>query len=704
MGSLLRALLRVLRLEQILVLVNAGLIAVAVILVASLAISRVERLAHEQARGRVELAGASALRALSRSGDDVLVTARLLAERPTLRRLLEAEYRAALATFLDRFRTTSGLSGAAVVRDARAWISAGATLDYAGFVAGQGSYPGRFVAAAEPGLMLGASAAVPELSGFVVVVARALDAEAMRGSSSAGGLPVAVVSRIDVERAADSPRRALRQRALEWEEPVTELVEEEDAYVSVLPLRSPSGEVAGIVETALGRAEVLPSVRRFRSSMLAVSLGVAALGAIASVLLARRLVVPVRRLRAASERIGRGDLSTPIPRAAGREVGELAATMEDMRTKLLRLTVELRRRRADADAILGGIAEGVFAVDAERRIRYLNPQAAALLGVGADSALGRFCGDVLRPHEEGGGRPCEERCPIVHARFRGSSIATEHLETAGGVRRTVVITSAGPAVGVIHADEGSAESQQIQVIRDESGAETSRRLRDAVLANISHEFRTPLAAQLASIELLRDRLPELEIGEIQKLVLSIERGTVRLTQLIDNLLESVRIEAGQDSIRRQVVALDEVVEEAADIAAPLLALREQELEVDLPYPLPPVGGDRARLLQVFVNLIGNANKFSPPGSKIRIGGERAKGSVTLWVEDQGPGVPEHESEAIFERFTRSTTEEPEESGMGLGLWIVRSIVERHGGTVAVRAADQGGARLSLTLPAESNPA
>lgn len=242
------------------------------------------------------------------------------------------------------------------------------------------------------------------------------------------------------------------------------------------------------------------------------------------------------------------------------------------------------------------------------------------------------------------------------------------------------------------------KAQQFQVIRDETDMESARRMRDGVLANISHEFRTPLSAQLASLELLRDRLPEMEVSEARELLLSIERGTLRLTGLIDNLLESVRIDAGMDSIRRQTVALDEIVEEAVDLAAPLIAIREQALDVNLPYPMRPVQGDRSRLVQVFVNLLGNANKFAPAGSTIRIGGETQGHEITLWVEDEGSGIAPGETDAVFERFTRSRGEEPAESGMGLGLWIVKSIVERHGGRVEAHAADDHGARVSVTLP------
>jgi signal transduction histidine kinase len=258
----------------------------------------------------------------------------------------------------------------------------------------------------------------------------------------------------------------------------------------------------------------------------------------------------------------------------------------------------------------------------------------------------------------------------------------------------VQITSAAPA-----------EDHQFLVISDETEAEAARRLRDAVLANISHEFRTPLAAQRASIELLRESLQETPgavsgNSDAQSLVLALERGSLRLTQLIDNLLESVRIEAGQTSIRTRPVALDEVVEEAVEMTEPLLTQRGQRLEVDLPYPLPEVEGDAPRLTQVFVNLLANANKFGPSGSTVRIGGRVEEGAVCLWVEDEGPGIPDGGGgRSLFERFVRASGRdgEPEQSGMGLGLWIVQSIVERHGGTVEARR-EGAGTRIRVTLP------
>ena len=187
--------------------------------------------------------------------------------------------------------------------------------------------------------------------------------------------------------------------------------------------------------------------------------------------------------------------------------------------------------------------------------------------------------------------------------------------------------------------------------------------------------------------------------ELQSLVASLQRGTLRLTRLIDNLLESVRIESGQLSIRRQPVALPQVIEDAAEMLGGLFMQRRPTLEVDLPADLPVIEGDEPRLTQVFVNLLANANKFGPEDSSIRIGGETDGAAVRVWVEDEGPGAPGLEQSSIFDRFYRSADQEPEPRGLGLGLWIVRSIIERHGGTVAAGRSPEDRTRFTIVLPA-----
>jgi signal transduction histidine kinase len=363
--------------------------------------------------------------------------------------------------------------------------------------------------------------------------------------------------------------------------------------------------------------------------------------------------------------------------------------MDDMRRNLIDLTGTLRQREAEAQAVLSGIVEGVYAVDSQRRITYINETAARLLGVTAGDAIGRFCGDVLKPGEVNGVSPCVNNCPILQARQSGSATAVEQLHTRAGVRR-MVLTSARPQ-----------DELQVQVLRDETELEAVRRARDTVLANVSHEFRTPLAAQLASIELLREGLHTRTPAQLEELVLSLERGTSRLAQLIDNLLESMRIESGQLDIRQQSIDMADVIGDAVSTVDALLRQRSQTVESTLGEDLA-LRGDAVRLTQVFVNLLANAGKFAPARSVIRIGAERRDNRLLAWVEDTGPGLPEHAQESVFERFSRGGVE-PSPSGMGLGLSISRSIVERHGGTLEASRTADGHTRFTLSLPLEPAP-
>jgi signal transduction histidine kinase len=664
-----------LRLSTVLIVANAGLLLLAVAGVAFAAVGLLQQFADEQALARVAQTSVTARQNIGRAGDAALISARLLSERPTLLRLLQADDVASLTAFLAQFQRTSQLGGCAVLRDGQVIASSGAALPWA-TIAALRQDPNRFLYRHAPAqaLALGARADVPGLDGAQVLVATLLDQAFTSALSDDLGATV---------RISDSPASTTQASEL-----TTRRRDDLAEYQAEAPLKDPSGQVVGTIIATLPTTSLEASLWQLTRTLAMVALGVVLVAGITSFLIGRRLGRPLQALTSAADRIGYGDLTTPIRLTPGGEIGTLTAALEQMRWSLMRLTADLRRQQSESQAIITGIVEGVFSVDRERRIRYVNPQAAAMLGLAPSDMLGKFCGDVLNPQGPGGVRPCAEQCPIVHARFRDGAHATEQLLLRDGRRRTVVITSAPPS-----------DDQQVQVLRDETELEATRRLRDAVLANVSHEFRTPLSAQLASIELLLDQLPALTTDQISQLILSLQRGTLRLTQLIDNLLESARIEAGRYAIRRHPVALDEVIEEALELTRPLLRQRDQEVIVNLPFPLPPILGDAPLLTQVFVNLLANANKFAPAGSAIAIGGTIGASAVTLWVEDQGPGLPADNGTAIFDRFIRSASDEPEQRGVGLGLWIVQSIVERHQGHIEARN-NGAGARISVTLPLE----
>ncbi len=672
-----------------LALTIGGLLLVAIMALALGAMGLLREQAEDHALARVQLAGVAARDEIRRYSEDALGSARLLAGRPTLVRLIRGGQSGPLEFFLRRFCETDGFDVCAVVGGGTVLATAPGPFrwdELAGPIAEQGER--FFVApASAPDGLLGAMADVLELPGVKVVVLRAFDRRLAAALGEQVGMKVRLVRLSDWLDTVEPDFRKLHAAALAEGTTVTSRIDERAVYASSTPVIAVTGEGIALIEAQLPTASVASAVNSFVRRLAIIAAFLAGLALLATVLLARRIGGPLKALARSAVELGRGDFSASIPVSGTPEVAALARTLEDMRRNLIDVTATLRRREAEARALLQGIVEGMFAVDAQRNVRYLNPQAARMLGIDPVTAIGRFCGDVLQPCGADGQRPCETACPILAARQAGKAQATEILDTATGSRRTVVITSAGLVDGM-----------QVQVMRDETELEAVRRARDSILANISHEFRTPLAAQQASIELLRDGLADMPREQLEELVESLQRGTLRLTRLIDNLLESVRIESGQLAIRRHPVELAQVVEDAQELVGGLFTQRRQLLQVDLPGDLPLVPGDAQRLTQVVTNLLANANKFSPDGSTIVLGAAHRDGYVSLWVEDEGPGVPHPDAGAIFERFRRSAAQEPEPGGLGLGLWIVKSIVERHGGSIGVERTDAGRTRFTVTLP------
>ncbi len=646
------------------------------------------QLADEQGDARVQLAATTAREDLRRIGEDAHATARALADRPTLQRLLAEGQSEALPPFLHHWCDIGSVDACAVMSGKTIVAVFGPPLDWDQIVTAGAEQGGTFMtlSATEHVPLLGARAGLSD-GRLTVYVVRRLDARLAATLSEQVGAQIQLIDYRAYTGGAVNAFTPLYAAALADGHSAVMRIDSQELYAASTPVFASSGEAIALIEARLPASAVDAPTRHLERKLLVAALILAALAVLAGVLLGELVAGPVRALTQAARRLSAGDFSASIPPGGAAEVGVLARTMEDMRRSLIDLTSTLRRREAEAQAVLSGIVEGVYAVDKNRIIRYLNPQAAKLLGVAPEQAVGRFCGDVLKPREEDGRRPCEARCPILRARAEGSARTIELLRAARGEPRITVITSAAQVDGL-----------QVQVIRDETELEAVRRARDSVLANISHEFRTPLAAQLASIELLREGMETMAPAQQRELVASLERGTLRLTQLIDNLLESVRIESGQLAIRRQSVGVAEIVEDAQALVGSLLTQRRQRLIVELPEDLPQVTGDKTRLTQVFVNLLANATKFAPEGSDVRIGAGLEGAAVRAWVEDEGPGPAADDGE-LFARFRRGA-QEPEPAGLGLGLWLVKSIIDRHGGQVSFERTAQARTRFTFTLPLE----
>jgi len=655
------------------------------------AIDMLRDLADSQQKVRVQLAGANARQEITRMAEDTLTYARVLADRPPLSRLLSEPGREGLVPFLRRFCETSGLDACVVLDGAQVVAAAGKELPWPAIFTVSREQGDRFMAvpAGTQYSVIGAVAKLPgQYGSFSVMVVHLLDEAVAATLSAHSGLSTRLINYRVFNALPDDEFTSLHSQAMTDGRFAVQRIDSLGLYASSFPVFSSSGEGIALIEVRASAKETDQSVSALVWRLIITAFVFAVVALVAGVMLGWRVTKPAEALTDAAVRLGQGDFATSIPTAGPAEIGQLARTMDDMRRNLVELNSELRQSEAEAQVVLEAVVEGVYAVDQERNIRYLNPQAARLLGVEAGEAIGKFCGDVLKPCGPSGTRPCTTTaCPILRARQAGSAQAVEQLQTPSGTRHTV-ITSSRIVNGL-----------QVQVLRDETELEGVRRARDTILANVSHEFRTPLAAQLASIELLREGLKTSPPEKLDELVLSLERGTLRLTRLIDNLLESVRIESGQLDVRRQSIELGDVVEDARVLVEALLHQRHQQLEVLVPEGLE-LQGDATRLTQVFVNLIANASKFAPEGTAVRVGASVEGKQISAWVEDSGPGIPDGDATSIFERFRRGGSQEPEPGGLGLGLWISRSIVERHGGTISAARTGEGYTRFTITLPTE----
>jgi signal transduction histidine kinase len=229
-------------------------------------------------------------------------------------------------------------------------------------------------------------------------------------------------------------------------------------------------------------------------------------------------------------------------------------------------------------------------------------------------------------------------------------------------------------------------------------AEAANRLKDEFLAMVSHELRTPLNAIMGWTCLLRQQTLD-EPGREHALEV-IERNARKQQQLIDDLLEVSQIVRGELHLDMQRVNLVDVVRAAIASVAPASQARRQSLDVDVPRERILVSGDQGRLQQILWNLLSNAVKYTPRGGEVRIDVAEGPHDVVVSVRDTGVGIPPEVLPHIFERFRQGVSGTTREhGGLGLGLAIVRHLIEAHGGTVHARSDGHGrGSTFTITLP------
>jgi signal transduction histidine kinase len=250
-----------------------------------------------------------------------------------------------------------------------------------------------------------------------------------------------------------------------------------------------------------------------------------------------------------------------------------------------------------------------------------------------------------------------------------------------------------------------ARQRQYQIrehIEERTRAEASLRLsdqrKDEFLATLGHELRNPLAPLLSGMQLLR--LGKLEDAGAARVLAVMERQITHLVRLVDDLLEVSRFTRGLIEIRRDPLDLVSVVRAALDTCRPMIDAAGHELTIDLPESPLPVIGDQVRLTQVFANLLTNAAKYTNGPGQIRVSARRAAGRAVVSVRDNGIGIPASHLTSVFDMFMQvDRSNRRAQGGLGIGLTLVRTLVEMHGGRVEAQSGGTNtGSEFLVELP------
>ena len=425
--------------------------------------------------------------------------------------------------------------------------------------------------------------------------------------------------------------------------------------------------------------EIVYQLRRLMLLAVFIAVGVSLLAAFA---LSRRIANPLRGISGLVAQMANGDFSRRLDIDEPTEVRELAQSFNVLAESLQVTLGELEREQARLRGILASVGEGIVAVDTEGRVALLNPQAAELLGVTPEAAVG----------SEVRGLPLPQNVVELFAECLNANRLCSTEFELDRPRRQFVIHIAPVRSG---SEQGWGA---VAVVRDVTGERRLEEMRRQFLSDASHEIRTPLTAIGGFAAAIADgtaQTPEQRVRSAALIVREVER----LTRLVNDLLSLSRIESGAVKLELEEVELPDLVQEAVESFGKQVEEKDVRIELDLAPDLPPVRADADRIQQVLLNLLSNALRFNLPNGEIAVSARREDGLVRVAVRDSGPGIPPDQLPLIWERFHRADSSRArQDGGTGLGLAIVRSIVEAHGGSVSAESELGKGSTFSFTVP------
>ena len=349
------------------------------------------------------------------------------------------------------------------------------------------------------------------------------------------------------------------------------------------------------------------------------------------------------------------------------------------------------QEKARIDAILDSVADGILILAPDHTIERCNPAFARLSGMPSSQIIGLKHHRVLHFDEVEHGPTLEQ------AEVGGWPLTpTATLYVEGDLERP---NGSKLAVGVTYAPLITQEGQLLNVIasvRDVSRFRQAEELQSTFISIISHELKTPVALIKGYVGTLRRKDVRWDSKTVQDSLEVIEEEADRLAELIENLLDASRLEAGALPLNASDLSLPRLAERIAERFR--TQTEKHEIVVDFPEHYPVILADEQRIGQVLLNLLSNAVKYSPKGGQIRITGQVRPEHVVVCVTDQGPGIAADDIPHIFDRFYRAGEAQRSTKGAGLGLYLTRAIIEAHGGSIWADPKYKGGACICFSLP------
>jgi PAS domain S-box-containing protein len=327
------------------------------------------------------------------------------------------------------------------------------------------------------------------------------------------------------------------------------------------------------------------------------------------------------------------------------------------------------------------LPDGLVIADADAIVRVVNPAAERLLGTTADELVGKHLGEGLGLRDEEG----QEWWSCIRP-YDGLETRSRLVESAWfDVRGNEVLVTAK----LVRDRRGGPVQTMVLSLRDAGVRRRADRSRSDLVATVAHELRSPLTGVKGFTSTLLAKWERFSESQRRLMLETVDADADRLTRLIGELLDVARIDSGRLQLRRQPM---DIVGEVERIAGRYGGAESGPVTVQA-TPVPEIWIDPDKLAQVVINLLDNATRHGDGKVEIGIvpGSEQA---VEIWVQDEGPGIPEDLRERVFAKFWRHGSR----TGTGLGLFIVRGLVEAHGGHAWVETGDSGGARVRFSLP------